>query len=142
MKVLVQKISEYAQVPKYQTSGSVGMDLSSVEETVVLAGKSALVGSGIKIALPIGYEAQVRPRSGLAVKHAITVLNTPGTIDSDYRGEVKVILFNHGKDDFKISRGDRIAQLVINKVELAELKEVEKLEDTERGESGFGSTGK
>ena len=101
-----------------------------------------LISTGLAFELPLGYELQIRPRSGLALKHAITVLNTPGTIDSDYRGELKVILINHGQDDFQIEVGDRIAQAVVNKVAIAELIEVQELSKTDRADRGFGSTGK
>ena len=129
--------------PKYATSGSAGMDLyADIQEPVVLEkGKRTLVSAGISIALPQGYEAQVRPRSGLAAKNGITVLNTPGTIDSDYRGEVKVILANLSDQDFTIERGMRIAQIVIAPVTMAIITETESLDETERGVGGFGSTG-
>ena len=130
-------------LPKYETSGSAGMDLlAAIEEEVILqAGTIKLVKTGIAIALEKGFEAQVRPRSGLALKNGITVLNTPGTIDSDYRGEVCVILINHSKQDFIITRGMRIAQMVIAKYEQAKISEVENLDETTRGAGGFGSTG-
>ena len=117
------------------------MDVSSVEDLLIPAGKTAIVATGLAMALPNGYECQVRPRSGLAAKHAVTVLNSPGTIDSDYRGELKVILINHGSGDFKVEVGDRIAQLVISKVEQLKVHEVTELDDTDRGSGGFGSTG-
>jgi len=132
--------------PAYETSGSAGMDLrAAVAEDAPLTlepGARALVPTGLKIALEPGFEAQVRPRSGLALKHGITCLNSPGTIDSDYRGEVGVILINHGQEPFVIRRGERIAQLVIARHEQAELVEVEALDDTARGAGGFGSTGR
>ena len=129
--------------PKYETSGSAGMDLlAAIAEPIILkSGEIKLVQTGIAIALEKGFEAQVRPRSGLALKNGITVLNSPGTIDSDYRGEVCAILINHSKVDFTITRGMRIAQIVIAKHEQAEIAEVENLDDTARGTSGFGSTG-
>ncbi len=131
------------QLPTYATEQSAGMDLSAaLEEALELGpGDRALVPTGLSIALPEGYEAQIRPRSGLAVKHGITVLNTPGTIDADYRGEIKVILINHGQQAFTIERGQRIAQMVVEKFETVNWDVVETLEDTERGEGGFGSTG-
>lgn len=134
-------------LPKYETENSAGLDLkASFEETFgffnLKSGKSALIKTGLFLEIPKGYEAQVRPRSGLALKNGITVLNSPGTIDADYRGEIGVILINHSNEDFHIYRGDRIAQLVFNKVEQAEWEEVDSLEETERGEGGFGSTGK
>ena len=132
--------------PAYETSGSAGMDLrAAVAEAAPLTlepGARALVPTGLKIALETGFEAQVRPRSGLALKHGLTCLNSPGTIDSDYRGEVGVILINHGQEPFVIRRGERIAQLVIARHEQAELAEVEALDDTARGAGGFGSTGR
>ena len=132
--------------PAYETSGSAGMDLRAAvsdDAPVTLApGARALVPTGLKIALEPGYEAQVRPRAGLALKHGITCLNSPGTIDSDYRGEVGVILINHGEESFVIKRGERIAQMVIAQHEQARMFEVEALDDTERGAGGFGSTGR
>jgi len=131
------------QLPTYATEQSAGMDLSAaLEEALELGpGDRALVPTGLSIGLPEGHEAQIRPRSGLAVKHGITVLNTPGTIDADYRGEIKVILINHGKEPFTIERGMRIAQMVVEKFEHVNWDVVESLEETERGEGGFGSTG-
>ncbi|MEE4013291.1 dUTP diphosphatase [Roseibium sp. FZY0029] len=131
-------------LPTYQSVLAAGLDLlAAVDGPITLApGARALVPTGLAMALPAGYEAQVRPRSGLAAKHGVTVLNTPGTIDADYRGEVKVILINLGEDPFKISRGDRIAQMVIAPVLQADLVEVEVLPETERGTGGFGSTGR
>ena len=128
-------------LPEYKTPGSAGMDLTSAEDILIAPGEVKLVKTGIAIALEEGYEAQVRPRSGLALKHEITVLNTPGTIDSDYRGEVCVILINHGKEYFQVTRGMRIAQMVIAKYERAEIEVVEILDETKRGKGGFGSTG-
>jgi dUTP pyrophosphatase len=135
--------SSEAAPPAYQSAGAAGMDLpADVREDVVIApGKRALVGTGWSFAIPPGFEAQVRPRSGLAHKHGITVLNTPGTIDSDYRGEVKVVLANFGEENFVVRRGDRIAQLVIAPVARANLRVVTSLEPTARGEGGYGSTG-
>ena len=128
-------------LPAYETAGAAGMDLRAAEDMTLSPGARALVPTGLSIALPEGYEAQVRPRSGLAVKHGVTVLNAPGTIDSDYRGEVKVPLINHGQQDFVIGRGDRIAQLVIAPVTRIAWSEVEVLDDTARGAGGFGSSG-
>jgi dUTP pyrophosphatase len=118
------------------------MDLRSAENLTLKPGARALVTTGIAIALPDNHEAQVRPRSGLAVKHGVTVLNSPGTIDADYRGEIKVPLINHGQEDFVINRGDRIAQMVIGPVTVAELVEVDTLDETARGSGGFGSSGR
>jgi dUTP pyrophosphatase len=129
-------------LPTYATAGAAGMDLRSTENLVLKSGARALVATGIAIALPEFFEAQVRPRSGLAVKHGVTVLNAPGTIDWDYRGEIKVPLINHGAEDFVIARGDRIAQMVITRVEVVEMVEVVSLDDTARGTGGFGSSGK
>lgn len=130
-------------LPAYQTDDAAGMDLyAAVDGPMTLApGEYALVPTGLSMALPSGYEAQVRPRSGLSAKHGVTVLNSPGTIDADYRGEVKVILINHGKAPFEITRGERIAQMLIAPVTHAILEEVETLPDTVRGAGGFGSTG-
>ena len=133
-------------LPAYDTSGSAGMDLRAAvaEETpmTLAPGARALVPTGLKIALEPGFEAQVRPRSGLALKHGITCLNSPGTIDSDYRGEVGVILINHGQEPFVIKRGERIAQLVVARHEQAAMVEVGTLDETARGSGGFGSTGR
>lgn len=130
-------------LPKYETSMSAGMDLrANLQENIVLRPlERVLVPTGLYIALPQGYEAQVRPRSGLALKHGITVLNTPGTIDADYRGELRIILINLSNDDFIIEDGERIAQMVIARCEQAELTEVDVLDETERGKGGFGHTG-
>jgi len=131
-------------LPAYATHGSAGMDLrAELEQPITLESlERCLVPTGLFIELPEGYEAQIRPRSGLAIKQGITCLNTPGTIDSDYRGEIKVILVNLGKEPQVIQHSDRIAQMVINKVEMAELIEVKQIEETVRGEGGFGHTGK
>ncbi|MEN5145455.1 dUTP diphosphatase [Brevundimonas diminuta] len=133
-------------LPAYETAGSAGMDLRAAlaeGETLVLEpGQRKLIPTGLKIALEPGYEAQVRPRSGLALKHGISAPNAPGTIDSDYRGEVGVILINHGELPFEIKRGDRIAQMVIARYEQARMIEVEAVDETERGDGGFGSTGR
>jgi dUTP pyrophosphatase len=129
-------------LPAYETAGASGMDLRSTEVITLKPGERCLVPTGLAIAVPYGFEAQVRPRSGLALKHGVTVLNAPGTIDSDYRGEVKVPLINHGQEDFIISRGDRIAQMVIAPVTRVTWAEVDTLEDTARGTGGFGSSGR
>ncbi len=130
-------------LPKYETIGSAGIDLQAGidEDIIIKPNETKLIKTGIAIALENGYEAQIRPRSGLALKNSITVLNTPGTIDCDYRGEICVILINHGKNDFVVSKGMRIAQMVISKYEQAEIIEVEDLDETARGKGGFGSTG-
>ena len=129
-------------LPAYATEGAAGMDVVSAEALTLAPGTRAAVATGFAIAIPAGHEVQVRPRSGLALKHGVTCLNTPGTIDSDYRGEVKVILANLGKEPFEIARGDRIAQLVPAVVLRASLDEVAVLDDTSRGARGFGSTGR
>lgn len=138
--------AEGLALPAYETTGSAGMDLrAAVPEDAPLTlepGQRALVPTGLKIALDHGYEAQVRPRSGLALKYGLTCLNSPGTIDSDYRGEVGVILINHGREPFVIRRGERIAQMVVARHEQADVAEVETLDDTLRGAGGFGSTGR
>ncbi|WP_394729863.1 dUTP diphosphatase [Altererythrobacter sp. GH1-8] len=128
-------------LPQYATSGAAGMDIVSAETVTIASGSRHAVATGLAVAIPEGYEIQVRPRSGLALKHGITVPNTPGTIDSDYRGELKVILINHGDAPFPIARGDRVAQLVLAPVTQAAWDEVEDLDATDRGAGGFGSTG-
>jgi dUTP pyrophosphatase len=143
LKIKKLENSQGLALPKYETTGSAGMDLiASIDEDIIIkSGEIKLIKTGIAIALEKGFEAQIRPRSGLALKNGITVLNTPGTIDSDYRGEICVILINHSKLDFVVSRGMRIAQMIIAKYEQAEIIEVENLDETIRGKSGFGSTG-
>jgi dUTP pyrophosphatase len=143
IKVNIINRSSHA-MPSYESALSAGMDLrANIEETITLkAGQRNLIPTGLYIELPAGYEAQVRPRSGLAAKNGVTVLNSPGTVDADYRGEIKVILINHGQEDFSINNGDRIAQLVIAKHERVEWQSVNELQNTERGAGGFGSTGK
>ena len=142
-KIQIKKLSNSVSIPKYETLGSSGMDIAAhiKNNIIIFPGEKALVPTGFSIAIPIGYEIQIRPRSGLAAKKSITVLNTPGTIDADYRGEIKVILINLGKEKFIIKNGDRIAQMVICPVVQADLEEVDELSDTERGSGGFGSTG-
>lgn len=138
----IKKIHKDAQMPYRANEGDAGLDLFSIEEIVIKAQETALIGTGIQMELPVGTEAQVRPRSGLALKHAITVLNSPGTIDEGYRGEVKVILINHGKEDFIVEKGMRIAQMVVAPVMKIGLEEVAELDESERGAGGFGSSGK
>ncbi len=128
-------------VPAYASAGAAGMDICSAENLNLRVGRRVAVSTGFAFAIPHGFEVQVRPRSGLAINHGITCLNTPGTIDSDYRGEVKVILINHGDEDFIVNKGDRIAQLVVAPVTLATMTEIDALDTTERGAGGFGSTG-
>ena len=146
VQIKVKRISENfldIPLPKYATEGSSGLDLrAAVEDKVIIPkGKFALVPTNIKVEIPEGFEIQVRPRSGLAAQHGIGLLNSPGTIDSDYRGEIKVILFNFGEEDFVINRGDRIAQMVLSKVYKIEFIETDELNNSHRGEGGFGHTG-
>lgn len=142
MKIKIINKSKH-ELPKYATTGSAGMDLrANINHPIILApGERVLIPTGLHIALPVGYEAQIRPRSGLAIKHGITCLNTPGTIDSDYRGEIGVELINHGHEPFFINDGERIAQMVIAQYEQAEWVMVEELDETERGDGGYGHTG-
>ena len=143
-KVLIKKLFSEVQLPSYKTSGASGMDLMAfVKSSVTIKPKTSfLVPTGLSIAFSEDYEVQIRPRSGLAAKNNISILNTPGTIDSDYRGEIKVIVYNHGDNDFIINNGDRIAQMILSPVVKMELEETSDLPETIRGEGGFGSTGK
>ncbi|CAM2974687.1 dUTP diphosphatase [Helicobacter burdigaliensis] len=141
-KIKIKKLNENAIIPQYQTKGASGLDLCSCEDLTIPKGKWTLIPTGLAISIEEGFEVQVRPRSGLALKHGISVLNTPGTIDSDYRGEIKIIAINFGESDFSIKKGERIAQAVLCKVEKAVLEEVDTLDTTLRGEGGFGSTNK
>ena len=142
-KILIKRLSKNIPLPKYETEGSSGMDLAAnVDQLVeIQPGKSAIIPTGLAVSIPKNYEIQIRPRSGLAAKNGISVLNTPGTIDADYRGELKVILINLSEKIFKVEKGLRIAQMVLCPVTKAVLKEVDELEKTERGSDGFGSTG-
>ncbi|MER3466072.1 MAG: dUTP diphosphatase [Armatimonadota bacterium] len=140
VRVLVT-VSEEGSLPEYATAGSAGMDLRANEEVVLQPGEVRAVGTGLRIALPVGYEAQVRPRSGLALKHGVSIPNAPGTIDADYRGEVRVILINLGREPFAVHRGDRIAQMIVAPVVRVEWDCVSTLPETPRGDGGFGSTG-
>ena len=144
VKVLIKKLDPAVEIPTYKTTGASGMDLMAfIENPIKLAPKSScLVPTGISVAFSSEYEIQIRPRSGLAAKNNISVLNTPGTIDSDYRGEIKIILFNHGSYEFIINNKDRIAQMILTPVHKMELEEVDNLPDSLRGKGGFGSTGK
>ena len=144
VKVLIKKLDPSVELPKYKTTGASGMDLMAfVRQPIKLApNSSCLVPTGVSIAFSKDYEVQIRPRSGLAAKNNITVLNTPGTIDSDYRGEIKIILFNHGKEEFIINNKDRVAQMILSSVIKMELEEIDDLPNTLRGKGGFGSTGK
>ena len=144
VKILIKKTNKEVITPKYKTDGSSGVDLSAFLEkkVVIKPNSSELIPTGLQVAIPEELEIQIRPRSGLAAKENIGVLNSPGTIDSDYRGELKIILFNHGKEDFIINNGDRIAQMVLVPIIKMEFEEVDSLPDTVRGQGGFGSTGK
>ena len=143
-KVLIKRLNPAVILPVYKTNGASGMDLMAfIKDPITVKSKtSSLISTGLSVAFSEDYEIQIRPRSGLAAKSNITVLNTPGTIDSDYRGEIKVIIYNHGDNDFVINNGDRIAQMVLSPVIKMELEEVKDLPKTIRGEGGFGSTGK
>ena len=143
-KILIKRLSKNVDLPKYETIGSSGMDLSANLETSINIepGETALIPTGLSVSIPEHLEIQIRPRSGLAAKENIGVLNSPGTIDSDYRGEIKVIIYNHGKNDFIVNNGDRIAQMVLTPVVNMELEETINLPETVRGKGGFGSTGK
>ena len=144
VKILIKKLNSKVKLPSYKTDGSSGMDLMAFidKPITILPQKSELIPTGLSIAIPNDTEVQVRPRSGLAVKNNISVLNTPGTIDSDYRGELKVILYNYGNEEFIVKNEDRIAQMVLMPIIKASFEEVENLPETIRGEGGFGSTGK
>ena len=144
VKVLIKKLSPEVQLPSYKTSGASGMDLMAfIKSSITIKPKTSfLIPTGLSIAFSENYEIQIRPRSGLAAKSNISVLNTPGTIDSDYRGEIKVIIYNHGNNDFLINNGDRIAQMILMPVVKMELEETNDFPETIRGEGGFGSTGK
>ena len=144
VKILIKKTSKEVITPKYKTYGSSGVDLSAFldKEVVIKPNSSELIPTGLQVAIPEEFEIQIRPRSGLAAKESIGVLNSPGTIDSDYRGELKIILFNHSNKDFIINNGDRIAQMVLVPILKMEFEEVDSLPDTVRGQGGFGSTGK
>ena len=142
-KILIKRLSKEVSLPKYETSGSSGMDLAAnIDANINIdPGETAIIPTGLALSIPKGFEVQIRPRSGLAAKQKISVLNTPGTIDADYRGEIKVILINLGQDSFKVEKGLRIAQMVVCPIVQAQLKEVDDLSETDRGKGGFGSTG-
>ena len=142
-KILIKRLSKEVSLPKYETSGSSGMDLAAnIDANINIdPGKTAIIPTGLALSIPKGFEVQIRPRSGLAAKQKISVLNTPGTIDADYRGEIKVILINLGHEPFRVEKGLRIAQMVVCPIVQAQLKEVDDLSETERGKGGFGSTG-
>ncbi|MDC6482125.1 dUTP diphosphatase [Pelagibacteraceae bacterium] len=142
-KIQIKKLSNEVLTPKYETSGSSGMDIAAyIERDIIInPGEKALIPTGFSLSVPRGYEVQIRPRSGLAAKKGVTVLNTPGTIDSDYRGEIKVILINLSKDEFSVKNGERIAQMVVCPIKQVIVEEVKELTETIRGVGGFGSTG-
>ena len=142
-EILIKRLTKNINLPKYETEGSSGMDLAAdITSTInIKPGESSIIPTGISVSIPVNYEIQIRPRSGLAAKSQISVLNTPGTIDADYRGEIKVILINLGNKTFKVEKGLRIAQMVLCPIEKAKIREVEDLEKTDRGSGGFGSTG-
>tara|TARA_B100001564_G_C20631973_1_gene667674 strand:- start:218 stop:655 length:438 start_codon:yes stop_codon:yes gene_type:complete len=144
VKVLIKKLDSAVELPAYKTSGASGMDLMAfIKEPIIIEPKkSSLVPTGLSVAFSEDYEIQIRPRSGLAAKNSISVLNTPGTIDSDYRGEIKVIIYNHGNDVFTINNGDRIAQMILTPIVKIKFEETSSLPETIRGKDGFGSTGK
>ena len=144
VKILIKKTSKKVTTPKYKTEGSSGVDLSAFldKKMIIKPNSSELIPTGLQVAIPEELEIQIRPRSGLAAKESIGVLNSPGTIDSDYRGELKIILFNHGTKDFVVNNGDRIAQMVLVPILKMEFEEVDSLPNTVRGQGGFGSTGK
>ena len=141
MEIKILKLNEAAIIPRYSHPGDAGLDLFSIEDREILPGETELINTGIAIALPLGTEAQIRPRSGLALKHSITVLNSPGTIDAGYRGEIRIILINHGKKPFQVTSRMRIAQMVIAPIIKAKVTVVSVLDDSSRTDEGFGSTG-
>tara|TARA_Y100001970_G_scaffold231688_1_gene288081 strand:- start:3419 stop:3859 length:441 start_codon:yes stop_codon:yes gene_type:complete len=143
VKILIKKLSKKAVIPKYESAGASGLDVSALIENPILIkpNEKAIIPTGLACSVPKNYEIQIRPRSGLAARNNLTVLNSPGTIDSDYRGEIKIILVNLGNENFAVKNGMRIAQMVISPVKVVKIVEVESLEDTDRGKGGFGSTG-
>ncbi len=141
VRLKVQRIKQNAVLPKYANCGDAGMDLFSTEYYKLNPGERCLVSTGLKFEVPFGYELQIRPRSGLALKKGVSLVNTPGTLDSGYRGELGLIVINHGQEILEISSGDKIAQAVLNKIEIADIEEVNKLNESQRGEQGFGSSG-
>ena len=141
LRIKINKIKENAILPHYAHEGDAGVDLYSIEDYVLKPGQRILVSTGIKIAIPKGYEGQIRSKSGLALNYGISICNSPATIDSGYRGEIGVIAINHSNEEFKIKKGTKIAQMVFNKIEKAEFEEVKDLDTTKRGQNGFGSTG-
>lgn len=142
LEMKIKKLSEEAKIPRYAKPGDAGLDVCSIEDFVINPGERYMAKTGLAFEIAEGYELQVRPKSGLASKYGISIVNTPGTLDSGYRGELMVIMINHGKDPYHASKGDKIAQIVVNKYEHVNFKEVDELSQTDRGEGGFGSTGK
>ncbi|MEM4625446.1 MAG: dUTP diphosphatase [Candidatus Pacearchaeota archaeon] len=140
MRLKFKKLKNNARLPIYANPYDAGMDLFSTEHCILRKGERKLISTGLAVEIPNGYELQIRPRSGLALKKGISVLNTPGTIDAGYRGEIGIILINHGDEDFEVKEGDRIAQAVLNKIEIAEIEETDELTQSQRGTGGFGST--
>jgi dUTP pyrophosphatase len=141
LKIKVKKLHQDAILPSYAHAGDAGMDVYAVENNILNPGERKLIPTGLSFEVPVGYEMQVRPKSGLALKNGITLVNTPGTLDSGYRGELKVILINHSNEKYEVKKGEKIAQIVIAKYEEAEMQEVQELSETQRGAGGFGSTG-
>ena len=142
MKVRINRTDKELPMPHYKYDGDAGMDIYSKVDEIIFPGQYKMIPTGIKVEVPYGFEMQVRPRSGLAAKHGVSIVNSPGTVDHQYRGEVGVVLINHGKEDFHVKRGDRIAQMVFKKIEIVRLEETEDLTESSRGEGGFGSTGR
>ena len=141
MRVKIKKLKEEAKIPEYAHYGDAGMDLFSCDDVVLKPGERKLISTGLAFEIPYGTELQIRPRSGLALKKGISIVNSPGTLDHGYRGELGVVLINHGDEDFEVKKGDKIAQAVLNKIEIAEIEEVSELSETARGDGGYGSTG-
>jgi dUTP pyrophosphatase len=141
MTIKIKKLNPNAVIPSYAKHGDAGMDVHATEEVVLKPGEIKLVSTGLAFEIPYGTELQIRPRSGLALKKGVSIVNSPGTLDYGYRGELKIILINHGKENFEVKKEDRIAQIVLNRIEIVDVEEVDELSETERGEGGFGSTG-
>ncbi|MBR9683008.1 dUTP diphosphatase [Candidatus Woesearchaeota archaeon] len=141
MVIKIKRLNKDAVMPSYAKYGDAGMDVCALEEAVLKPGEIKLISTGLAFEIPYGTELQIRPRSGLALKKGISIVNSPGTLDYGYRGELKIILINHGQEDFEVKKEDRIAQVVLNRVEIVKVEEVDELSETERGEGGFGSTG-
>lgn len=142
IKLKVKRLHEDAVIPRYEHKGDAGLDLFSVEDYIINPGERVLIKTGISVEFPIGYEMQIRPRSGLALKKGISIVNAPGTVDAGYRGEIGVILINHGQEAVEISKGDKIAQAILNEIKYAVIEDVDELNDSSRGQGGFGSSGR